>query len=299
MTASNPTPTNPIVKTFEHKGLAFSIPFQMVDIDGVLTPVAFAHDIGMVLYDHPLRAADKINNVARNNIGLFKGLRTHTLGVGVDGKKRLSCAYTQKAVMILGMKVKSERGDAFVLWCADIMTALMRGETVALQQPTTPTTPLGLIAMLAKTMEEELGRQKLEIESGKSRLDELEERVNLNRMTKDEISCSSVAHRLDLFSSKGKYHATGVSQVAKDARYIQRGLARLADVESEALGTAKKFVFSKDGVVRFFEEFIKDHKHAFSIKIPLAKGRGRTITFYRTIMGDKESQLDLYDSALN
>jgi len=275
---------HPIVRMFNHNGAMFAIPFQFIEIDAKQVLVAFAQDIGKVFYDtiDEKEAANNINRVASSHPGLFenKGLRTATFRVAVDGKRRKAWAYTKQGVMALGMKVRSDIGAVFVLWASEIMTALLEGETVSLQEPE-PQSAFDLIiqqALAGKKVVEEQERQRIEQEKQRKDLDDLHadlkaisERTLHETKRPDEFSCRYVAEILEWYSKSGRFHNGAISSIAKDRGYVRRGLARMAEswVGNGSGRWVPVLVFTKEGVETFAREIDQAYKGIQRFDVPL------------------------------
>lgn len=262
--------SNTITKVFDHNGVLFAIPFQIIDGEAY----AFAQDIGKVFYgtDDERKAADNINRVASLNSGLFKGLRVDAYRAATDGKRYKSWAYSQKGVMALGLRVKSEIADKFVLWACDVMVALLKGETVSLK----PMTQAQISLLQSQALVDIEAKQEIhdeKIQSLESRVESLTERAAHETILPEEVNTAAIAYRVSWFSRSGKLHTTAIAQVAKDRGFIQRGLARLADSWNEAAGWVKVLAFTVDGAKAFYQEVDEPYKGQDEFQIALKSGK--------------------------
>lgn len=278
---------NTITKVFDHEGVLFAIPFQIIDGDAY----AFAQDIGKVFYqsNDERESARRINKIANDNPFLFIGLRTEHYRCAVDGKSRKSWAYKQKGVMALGMKVKSEVATKFVLWACEVMVSLLRGETVSLKPMTQAEVLLQTAECLVNIEKKQLEHDN-KIKRLENRVESLSERAAHETILPEEVNTAAIAYRVKWFSRTGKLHTTAISQVAKDRGFIQRGLARLAESWNEAAGWVKVLAFTVDGAKAFYQEIDEPFKGKDEFKISLKSGKVMHICRSRNCSASTESQ---------
>lgn len=122
------------VRVFEINGNPFSIPFFSTEINGSKEVLSFSGDIGCLLYNSrdERKSRKCISRIFKRNEALLKKEVHIVRRKAKDGKTYKSMAFTRKGVVVLAMKCRSDVADKFVSFFAEIVAALIDGDSVKL-----------------------------------------------------------------------------------------------------------------------------------------------------------------------